>query len=50
MKNLLLLFTVGVFLVACEKTNIEDETTQIENNDLEVYQVDKDDIIRPGDK
>lgn len=51
MKNfLLLLVVVCVFFVACEKTEINEETSEFENTNLETYKIDKGDIVRPGDK
>ena len=50
MKNLLLLLAVFTFLVACEKQDINEETSEIENNELMLYKIDKQDIVRPGDK
>jgi hypothetical protein len=49
MKNLLLLMVVCLFVVACEKTKINEETSEIENLNIGLYQTDKGDIVRPGD-
>lgn len=50
MKNLLLLLAVVcVFLVACEKTEINEESSEIEELNTPLYETDKGDIVRPGD-
>ncbi|WP_161635216.1 hypothetical protein [Aquimarina macrocephali] len=50
MKNLLLLLgVVCISLVACEKTEINEETSEIEELDTPLYKTDKGDIVRPGD-
>ncbi|WP_226294358.1 hypothetical protein [Aquimarina algicola] len=53
MKNLLLLLSiVSIFLVACEKSDINEETgIEFDEKDTPtLYKIDKGDIIRPGDK
>ncbi len=53
MKNILLLLAiVCVSLVACEKPEINEDTTS-KTEDIEIpvlYKIDKGDIVRPGDK
>ncbi|WP_438423052.1 hypothetical protein [Aquimarina macrocephali] len=50
MKKLavLSLVVLGLSFVSCEKSNINEETA--ENNELEIYQVDPDEIERPGEQ
>lgn len=51
MKNLLLLLVVlSVSSLSCEKSDINEETSEFENNSPELYSIDKGDIVRPGDK
>lgn len=51
MKNILLLLVfVCVSLVACEKTEINEETSEIEDINTPLYKTDKGDIVRPGDR
>ncbi len=50
MKKLVFVFLVvlGVSMVSCETPDSNDETAQ-ELEGFELYKVDKDDIVRPGD-
>jgi len=51
MRKLSVVFAVVVFglsFVSCEKSNVNEETAELDQ--IEIYQVDPDEIERPGDQ
>ncbi|TYP71533.1 hypothetical protein [Aquimarina intermedia] len=45
MKNFLLLAVFAFLFIACEKTDLYDESGE----EIELFQTEKGDVIRPGD-
>ncbi|TYP74239.1 hypothetical protein BD809_10457 [Aquimarina intermedia] len=45
MKKLITVFAVGALFISCEKSELNEETSEI--NEYEIYQVDKNRVSRP---
>ncbi|MFL1896202.1 hypothetical protein ACJRPK_10905 [Aquimarina sp. 2-A2] len=48
MKKLVTVLAVGALFVSCEKSELHEETSEIDQ--YEIHQINRDKIVRPRDK